>query len=104
MTLRIKLNYVVNVDTMEVESLLQVTYKILLYIHMQRRYLSIKQASEIIGVTPLTLRNWDKKGKLRPFRNPVNGYRYYRIDQIEAFLRAMESSREKYRKLKIDVF
>jgi DNA-binding transcriptional MerR regulator len=71
---------------------------------MKRRYLSIKQAAEIIGVTPLTLRNWDRRGKLRPFRNPVNSYRYYRVDQIEAFLRAMESSREKYKKLKIDVF
>jgi len=71
---------------------------------MKRRYLSIKQAAEIIGVTPLTLRNWDKAGKLQAFRNPVNNYRYYRVDQIEAFLRAMETSRERNRKLKIDVF
>lgn len=71
---------------------------------MNRKYLSIKQAAAIIGVTPLTLRNWDKKGVLRPYRNPVNNYRYYRVDQIEAFLREMESSREKRKKLKIDVF
>jgi len=70
---------------------------------MKRRYLSIKQAAEIIGVTPLTLRNWDNASKLKAFRNPVNNYRYYRVDQIEAFLRAMEGSREKSRKLKIDV-
>jgi len=71
---------------------------------MKRRYLSIKQASAVLGVTPLTLRNWDKKGSLRAYRNPINNYRYYRIDQIEAFLREMESSREKLRRLKIDVF
>lgn len=71
---------------------------------MRRQYLSIKQASSVIGVTPLTLRNWDKAGKLRPYRNPINNYRYYRLDQIESFLREMESSRERYRKLKIDVF
>jgi len=70
---------------------------------MKRRYLSIKQAAEIIGVTPLTMRNWDNQGKLKAFRNPVNNYRYYRVDQIEAFLRAMEGSREASRKLKIDV-
>ncbi len=69
-----------------------------------RRYLSIKQASAVIGVTALTLRNWDKAGKLKAYRNPINNYRYYRVDQIEAFLREMESSRDKYRKLKIDVF
>jgi DNA-binding transcriptional MerR regulator len=70
---------------------------------MRRRYLSIKQAAAVIGVTPLTLRNWDNSGKLRAYRNPINNYRYYRVDQIEAFLRKMESSREKSRKLKIDV-
>ncbi|MEK7564947.1 MAG: MerR family DNA-binding transcriptional regulator [Patescibacteria group bacterium] len=60
-----------------------------------RKYLSIKQAAAVIGVTPLTLRNWDRDGKLSPYRNPINNYRYYRVDQIEAFLRAMEGSREK---------
>jgi DNA-binding transcriptional MerR regulator len=69
-----------------------------------RRYLSIKQASAVIGVTPLTLRNWDKAGKLKAYRNPINNYRYYRVDQIEAFLREMESSRDRSRKLKIDIF
>jgi len=66
-----------------------------------RKYLSIKQASSIIGVTPLTLRNWDKLGKLCSYRNPINNYRYYRLDQIEAFLRQMEGSRDRFRKIKI---
>ncbi|MEK7501136.1 MAG: MerR family DNA-binding transcriptional regulator [Patescibacteria group bacterium] len=68
---------------------------------MNRKYLSIKQASTILGVTPLTLRNWDKAGRFSPYRNPINNYRYYRVDQIEAFLRQMESSRDRYRPLKI---
>ena len=66
-----------------------------------RKYLSIKQAASVIGVTPLTLRNWDKAGKLCSYRNPINNYRYYRLDQIETFLRQMEGSREKFKKLKI---
>ncbi|MBI2454165.1 MAG: MerR family transcriptional regulator [Parcubacteria group bacterium] len=66
-----------------------------------RKYLSIKQAAAVMGVTTLTLRNWDKNGKLRPYRNPINNYRYYRVDQIETFLRQMEGSRERYTKLKI---
>ncbi len=68
-----------------------------------RKYLSIKQAAGVIGVTTLTLRNWDKGGKLQPYRNPINNYRYYRVDQIEAFLRQMESSKERYHRLKIDI-
>jgi len=55
------------------------------------RYISIKQASKMLGVTPLTLRNWDKQGKLKAYRNPVNNYRVYRADQIESFIRLMES-------------
>ena len=68
------------------------------------KYLTIKQASKLIHVTPLTLRNWDKKGILKPYRNPANNYRVYRLDQIESFLRRLESSRAKQAKRKIDLF
>ncbi|MFH1938316.1 MAG: MerR family DNA-binding transcriptional regulator [Patescibacteria group bacterium] len=68
------------------------------------KYLTIKQASKLIHVTPLTLRNWDKKGILKPYRNPVNNYRVYRLDQIEGFLRRIELSRAKQSKRKMDLF
>ncbi len=68
------------------------------------KYLTIKQASKLLHVTPLTLRNWDKKGILKPYRNPANNYRVYRIDQIEGFLRKMEASRSQQAKRKIDLF
>jgi len=57
------------------------------------RYLTIKQAAKLLGVTPLTLRNWDKKGKLKAYRHPINNYRIYKLDQIELFLRRLESQR-----------
>jgi len=60
---------------------------------MQKKYYTIKQAAKILDVTPLTLRNWDKSGKLKPHRNPANNYRVYRADQLELFLRKMETSR-----------
>ena len=68
------------------------------------KYLTIKQASKLLHVTPLTLRNWDKKGILRPYRNPANNYRVYRLDQIENFLRRLESSKAKQTRRKIDLF
>ena len=70
---------------------------------MERRYLTIKDAAEIIGVTPLTLRNWDKKGILTSYRNPVNNYRVYRLDQIELFLRKIENSKNKRNGRRIDI-
>ncbi|MEA2113160.1 MAG: MerR family DNA-binding transcriptional regulator [Patescibacteria group bacterium] len=68
------------------------------------KYLTIKQASKLLHVTPLTLRNWDKKGILKPYRNPANNYRVYRIDQVEAFLRRLELSKARQATKKIDLF
>lgn len=34
----------------------------------QIKLISIKQASELLGVTPLTLRRWDKSGRLKSIR------------------------------------
>jgi excisionase family DNA binding protein len=68
------------------------------------KYLTIKQAAKLLHVAPLTLRNWDKAGRLRPYRHPVNKYRLYRTDQIEFFLRQIETSKIKQASRKIDVF
>ncbi len=70
---------------------------------MESRYLSINNAAKILGVTPLTLRNWDKKGTLSAYRNPINNYRVYRMDQIELLLRRLENSKNKREGRKIDI-
>lgn len=57
---------------------------------VQKRYYTIKEAANLIGVTPLTLRNWDKQGKFRAKRNPINNYRVYKSEDLEIFLRRME--------------
>jgi len=58
---------------------------------MERKYLTVKDAAKYLGVSPLTLRNWDKLGKLAAYRHPINNYRVYRLDQLELFLRSIES-------------
>ena len=67
-------------------------------------YITIKKAAKLLHVTPLTLRNWDRRGILRPYRNPVNNYRLYRLEQIEEVLRKIELSRAKQSKRKMDLF
>ena len=69
-----------------------------------RKYINIKKAAKLLHVTPLTLRNWDKTGKLKAYRHPVNNYRVYRLDQIEEMLRKLEGSRAKKTTRKIDLF
>jgi DNA (cytosine-5)-methyltransferase 1 len=58
---------------------------------VEKRYISVREASKMLGVTPLTLRNWDKAGKLMALRNPLNNYRVYRKEEIDFFLRKMEA-------------
>ena len=58
---------------------------------MKKKYLTIQETAKIIGVTPQTLRNWDKEGKLKALRNPINNYRIYNAKEIELFIRKIES-------------
>ncbi|MEK7090092.1 MAG: MerR family DNA-binding transcriptional regulator [Patescibacteria group bacterium] len=62
---------------------------------MKGRYLTIRDAAKYVGVTPLTLRNWDKRGMLAAFRHPVNNYRLYRMDELEKFVKSIEGRRPK---------
>jgi len=55
-------------------------------------YITIKDAAKILGVTKLTLRNWDKAGKLIANRHPINNYRIYKSEEIERIIEAMDSS------------
>jgi len=64
---------------------------------MEKKYYTIKQAAKLIGVTPLTLRNWDNNGKLKAYRHPINNYRVYKQQQLELFLRKLESRKYKRR-------
>lgn len=61
---------------------------------INKRYYTIGEAAYILGVTPLTLRNWDKAGKLKAQRNPINNYRVYKASNIEGFLRKMEGPKD----------
>ncbi len=50
-------------------------------------YFTINKFSKIVGVTPQTLRNWDKTGKLKPHHTTSSGYRYYSEEQLNQVLK-----------------
>jgi MerR family transcriptional regulator, copper efflux regulator len=58
---------------------------------MKEIYFSIKEAAEILGVSPLTLRNWDKSGKFKAQRHPMNNYRVYKLSSLEHIIQDIES-------------
>lgn len=59
---------------------------------MANLYITIKQASKILGVSPLTLRNWDNNGKLKAHRHPMNNYRVYKIEDLETVFQEIETN------------
>ena len=54
-------------------------------------YLRIKEAAEYLGVSPNTLRNWGRSGKIPERRHPANGYRLYSRKELDALLSEAES-------------
>lgn len=62
---------------------------------MKEIYFSIKEAAEILGVSPLTLRNWDKSGKFRAQRHPMNNYRVYKLSALEEIISDIEEGTNK---------
>ncbi|MEK7501466.1 MAG: MerR family DNA-binding transcriptional regulator [Patescibacteria group bacterium] len=78
---------------------------------MERKLISIKDAAKMLGVSTLTLRNWDKNGKLRALRHPMNNYRVYKTDDINNLIEnisnnstlRVKSDSSKGRSRKLDV-
>lgn len=54
-------------------------------------YLKIKDAAEFLGVTPNTLRNWEKDKKIIVYRNPQNSYRLYKKEDLENLLNTIQT-------------
>lgn len=57
-------------------------------------YLTIKEAAGFLGVSANTLRNWGRDGKVPMHRNPINGYRLFKTDDLTKLLHEIEQSRE----------
>ncbi len=78
---------------------------------MPKKFLTVKEVARLMEVTPLTVRNWDEKGKLSAYRHPVNNYRLYKVEDVEELLKELGLSKNlvrpaggsKAKKLKIDV-
>jgi DNA-binding transcriptional MerR regulator len=64
---------------------------------MEKKFITIKQAAAILGVSALTLRNWDNSGKFPAGRHPISNYRVYKIEDLEALLIDIEASKGRRR-------
>lgn len=50
---------------------------------MKKGLVTVKEAAILFGVTVQTIRRWDKMGKLKATRHPMNNYRLYRLIELK---------------------
>ncbi len=62
---------------------------------LNTKLITIRKAAEILGVSALTLRNWDNSGKFLAGRHPINNYRVYKLADIEKLLIEIETNKGK---------
>jgi DNA-binding transcriptional MerR regulator len=55
-------------------------------------YLTISEASKVLGVCKSTLLNWEKKGKIKPDRMPNSDYRLYDKKTLYNSLRKLKKT------------
>jgi DNA (cytosine-5)-methyltransferase 1 len=58
----------------------------------QEGFLRVKEAAQILGVAPNTVRAWGADGKIPEYRHPVNSYRLYKRAELQRILRKLEQS------------
>jgi site-specific DNA-methyltransferase (adenine-specific) len=57
--------------------------------NLKKEFITIKEAAETLGVSRDTLRRWDKAGKIKTKRHPINNFRIYDPAEVEALRKAI---------------
>lgn len=57
------------------------------------KLLKIREAAEMLGVNPETLRRWDRDGKLVAVKIGSRGHRRYKKEEIEKLVKQNEIAR-----------
>ncbi len=52
-------------------------------------YMQTSEAAEYLGVHHNTIRKWAERGLIKMHRNPANGYRLFRQDELDNFLKTV---------------
>lgn len=55
-------------------------------------FLTVSEAAALLGVSASTIRNWDRSGKVRAIRHPVNNYRLYDRYELQVLLDRVTSN------------
>ena len=59
------------------------------------KFLKISDFADVVGVSTVTLRNWERQGLLLPHHKSPTGYRYYTEKQAEDLLNGRYQKEDK---------
>lgn len=59
-----------------------------------RALIRVKEAAELLEVSPNTIRAWGASGKIPEYRHPVNNYRLYKRNELEGLMKRLDESRK----------
>lgn len=60
-----------------------------------KEYLTLEEASKLIGKSKETLRRWDREGKLNAVREPISNYRLYKRHDLESIFSSFIKIKDK---------
>lgn len=55
-----------------------------------RDYLTIKDAAELLGLSPNTIRNWEKQKRIKTYKAPWNPRRLYKKSDLMDYLNSIK--------------
>lgn len=67
------------------------------------KFVSLKEAAEMLNVSTETLRRWDNSGKFKSVRNPMNNYRVYPEEQLKNLIQEMSGRYELFAEIEKEV-
>lgn len=54
-------------------------------------FVRVKEAAEMLSVSPNTIRAWGAAGKIAEHRHPVNNYRLFKVKDLQAIVAKMNA-------------
>jgi excisionase family DNA binding protein len=55
-------------------------------------YLTSGEVAELLGVTKATVANWTRKKKIKTYVHPINGFKLYRLIDINNIIKKLTNS------------
>ncbi len=57
--------------------------------------INVKKAAQILDVHPITIRRWNKAGKLKAARHPLNNYRLFKEREVHKLADKIRKAKSK---------